>query len=158
MNLDDTTAIIGENGAGRATLLDALAICLGGRDDSVVSAPRDLYVDEDGRSAGDVRVSLTFDATRGTAARSGVEAGQQADAFAGDAREVTLHVRGAIDRARGGVTATWTLVRAGRRRASTPSSAPGLLARRGDAHTQSCGCVNRYVEANPRGGRHPPFA
>jgi hypothetical protein len=45
VNFDPTTALIGENSAGKTTLLDAIAICCSGRDERVTPEVRDFHQD-----------------------------------------------------------------------------------------------------------------
>ena len=45
LEFDGTTVLIGENSAGKTTLLDAIAICLSGRDDIVRLEVRDFHQD-----------------------------------------------------------------------------------------------------------------
>src|SRR5512137_1925794 len=63
VDLDETTALIGENSAGKTTLLDAVAICCSGRDDTVTLEVRDFRQEGQAPPAETLAVALTFEGT-----------------------------------------------------------------------------------------------
>jgi Protein of unknown function (DUF2813) len=60
LDLDAITAIIGENGAGKSTFLDALSVCLSGHDDVVRLELRDFHQDENGSTSPSLKIELVF--------------------------------------------------------------------------------------------------
>ncbi len=65
VEFDPTTALIGENSAGKSTLLDAIAICCSGRDDRVRLEVRDFHQVGDQPPSETLRIALTFEETSG---------------------------------------------------------------------------------------------
>src|SRR4029453_3345545 len=58
LDLDPTTAVIGENGTGKTNFLDALSICLSGHDDVVRLELRDFHQDQNGSTSQSLRIEL----------------------------------------------------------------------------------------------------
>ena len=63
VDLDETTALIGENSAGKTTLLDAVAICCSGRDDTVTLEVRDFRQEGQAPPSETLGIALTFEGT-----------------------------------------------------------------------------------------------
>ena len=72
VEFDPTTALIGENSAGKSTLLDAIAICCSGRDDRVRLEVRDFHQGGDEPPSETLRIALTFEETDGGVGEAGV--------------------------------------------------------------------------------------
>ena len=65
LDFDPTTALIGENSAGKTTLLDAIAICLSGRDDRARLEVRDFHQSGDSAPSERLSITLTFEEVAG---------------------------------------------------------------------------------------------
>ncbi len=63
VDLDETTALIGENSAGKTTLLDAVAIGCSGRDDTVTLEVRDFRQTGQAPPSETLGIALTFEGT-----------------------------------------------------------------------------------------------
>ena len=63
LDLDPTTAIIGENGTGKSTFLDALSVSLSGHDDVVWLELRDFHQADNSSTAEALRIELVFQAS-----------------------------------------------------------------------------------------------
>ena len=72
VDFDPTTALVGENSAGKTTLLDAIAICCSGRDDRVRFEVRDFHQAGDQPPAETLDIALTFEEIERGVARAGV--------------------------------------------------------------------------------------
>ncbi len=65
VEFNQTTALIGENSAGKSTLLDAIAICCSGHDDQVRLEVRDFHQNGDEPPSETLRIVLTFEESGG---------------------------------------------------------------------------------------------
>jgi putative ATP-dependent endonuclease of OLD family len=148
LDLDPSTAIIGENGSGKTTFLDALTICLGGRDDVVRFQARDFHHGSDGAAARSLRIALVFRAPeqewhQPRLARFAPFRRRDA----GAPGDLCLEVRATRDAATNAVHALWTFA-PDQRTAAAPQ--PGLLAE----WRQACPVIrlraNRYLERDSR--------
>jgi putative ATP-dependent endonuclease of OLD family len=150
LDLDPTTAIIGENGTGKSTFLDALSICLSGHDDLVRLEPRDFHQGDDGSTVPALRIALVFQAS---AADWRLPRWQRFTPFvhfvAGTSGELCFEVSGTRDAATGAVHAHW---RFGSPGVGDVAPQAGLLAE----CRRRCPVIrlraNRYVEQGPRAG------
>jgi putative ATP-dependent endonuclease of OLD family len=148
VDLDPTTAIIGENGAGKSTVLDALSVCLSGHDDIVRLERRDFHQDDHGSPSSSLRIGLVF---QGAEAEWQLPRWQRFTPFVritAGVGDLYLEVTATLDAAGAAVDAQWTF-------GSAPvdvGSQTGLLAE----WRRRCPIVrlraNRYIEHSPRGG------
>lgn len=149
VEFDPTTALIGENSAGKSTLLDAIAICCGGRDDRVRLEVRDFHQDGDQPPSETLRITLTFEETESEwqmPAWTSFQPFIRADTAG--RRTIRLDVVGTRDRQANAVTARWSF--------KGPDNAlpqpEGLLAEWRRLNPMLRLRANRYVEQDPRGG------
>lgn len=147
IDLDQTTVIIGENSAGKTTLLDAVAICCSGRDDQVRLEVRDFHQAGDGPPAETLSITLRFLETDGewrdpTLLRLAPFVIHDVEGH----RFLELNVVGERNPLDNRVTARWYFG-AGNGKADQT----GLLAAWRRLHPLLRLRANRYVEADPRG-------
>ena len=149
VDLDETTALIGENSAGKTTLLDAVAICCSGRDDTVTLEVRDFRQEGQAPPSETLGIALTFDGTDAEWAeqvrapfRPFLRPGQPGR------RIIRLEVSGTRHPERNAVEASWTFA-GGEGQSSGPQ--PGLLAEWRRLTPMLRLRANRYVEQDPRG-------
>ena len=149
VELDDTTALIGENSAGKTTLLDAVAICCSGRDDMVTLEVRDFRQDGQAPPSETLDVALTFEGTDAEWAEP-VRAPFLPFLRPGPPgrRVIRLEISGRRHPERNAVEASWTFA-GGEGRSSGPQ--PGLLAEWRRLTPMLRIRANRYVEQDPRG-------
>jgi putative ATP-dependent endonuclease of OLD family len=149
LDLDLTTAIIGENGSGKSSFLDALSICLSGRDDVVQLELRDFRQDESGSTASSLRIELVF---QGSDDEWQLPLWQRFAPFvhkqAGGAGDLYLEVRGTRDASPVAVNTHWTFAP---QQATDASSEAGLLAEWRRRSPVIRLRANRYIEQNQRG-------
>ena len=155
VEFDPTTALIGENSAGKSTLLDAIAICCSGHGDRVRIEMRDFHQDGDAPPSTTLRIVLTFQET----AREWEEAPWapfrpfiRVDAEG--RRSLRLAVVGRRDQAASTVDASWSF-------AGLDDARPGpegLLAEWRRLSPILRLRANRYVEEDPRGESDAPEA
>jgi putative ATP-dependent endonuclease of OLD family len=150
VELDDTTALIAENSAGKTTVLDALALCLGGRDDVVQFEPRDFRRDTGGTPADTLRICLTFEDTEDCLALPAWSSFAPFAATDGCNRR-TIVIRFEATRVPGveQVPAAWAFGPAGLPRELAGQA--GLLAEWRRLGPLLRLRANRYVELDPRG-------
>jgi putative ATP-dependent endonuclease of the OLD family len=153
VEFDPTTALIGENSAGKSTLLDAIAICCSGRDDRVRLEVRDFHQDGDQPPSETLRIALTFEEADGeweTPAwarfRPFIRPG------ADGRRAIRLDVVGTRDPRTNAVDARWSF---GTEDGGQPQP-PGLLAEWRRLSPILRLRANRYVELDPRGEAGDP--
>ena len=149
LDLGDTTALIGENSAGKTTLLDAVAICCSGRDDTVTLEVRDFRQSGQSPPSETLGIALTFDGTEAEWAdpsRAPFRPFVRAE-LAGR-RTVRLEITGTRHPDRNAVEAAWTFA-SGDGVSSGPE--PGLLAAWRRLTPMLRLRANRYVEQDPRG-------
>ena len=148
VEFDPTTALIGENSAGKSTLLDAVAICCSGRDDCVRLEVRDFRQEGDNPPAEALRIVLTFEETDGEWEKP---AWARFKPFirhgASGRRAIRLVVVGTRDRQTNAVGAGWSFAGDGD---ATPQP-PGLLTEWRRLSPILRLRANRYVEEDPRG-------
>jgi putative ATP-dependent endonuclease of OLD family len=149
LDLDETTALIGENSAGKTTLLDAVAICCSGRDDAVTLEVRDFRQEGQAPPSETLGIALTFEgadaewADRSRAAfRPFVRTGPSGRPT------IRLEVAGARRADSSAVEARWTFAGAD---GLTSGPQPGLLAEWRRLTPMLRLRANRYVEQDPRG-------
>ena len=149
VELDGTTALIGENSAGKTTLLDAVAICCSGRDDRVTLEVRDFRQAGQSPPSESLGIALTFEGT------DAEWADQVRAPFLPFLRPGTpgrrvfrLEVSGRRHPERNAVEARWTFA-GGEGRSSGPQQ--GLLAEWRRLTPMLRLRANRYVEQDPRG-------
>ncbi len=149
VELDETTALIGENSAGKTTLLDAVAICCSGRDDTVTLEVRDFRQEGQAPPSETLGIALTFEGTDAEWAEQVREPflpflrpGQPGR------RVIRLEVSGRRHPERNAVEASWTFAGSDGR-SSGPQ--PGLLAEWRRLTPMLRLRANRYVEQDPRG-------
>ncbi len=149
VDLDETTALIGENSAGKTTLLDALAICCSGRDDTVTLEVRDFRQEGQAPPSETLGIALTFDGTDAEWAEP-VRARFRPFLRPGTPgrRIIRLEVSGTRRPERNAVEASWAFT-GGEGRSSGPQ--PGLLAAWRRLTPMLRLRANRYVEQDPRG-------
>jgi putative ATP-dependent endonuclease of the OLD family len=149
IDLDPTTALVGENSAGKSTLLDAIAICCSGRDDQVRLEVRDFHQAGDAPPAEALGISLDYEESDGEW-REPQWAAFRRFAVAGAAGRRTIHLEvvGTRGTDRNDVSGTWRFV-------GPPESdgAPqaGLLAEWRRLNPMLRLRANRYFEQDPRG-------
>jgi len=150
MDFDPTTALVGENSAGKTTLLDAIAICCSGRDDRVRLEMRDFHQSDNQPPADTLDIALTFEETGGewsepawAAFRPFVRGGDD-----GGRRTIRLEVTGTRDQGCSTIAGSLSFV-------GPPSAAPaqpaGLLAAWRRLTPMLRLRANRYFEQDPRG-------
>ena len=148
VDLDETTALIGENSAGKTTLLDAVAIRWSGRDDTVTLEVRD-FRQEGGAPAETLAIALTFE---GTDAEWSEPARKMFRPFlqAGPTgqRTTRLEVAGIRHLDCNEVETRWTFAGAD---GESSGPQPGLLAAWRRLTPMLRLRANRYVESDPRG-------
>jgi putative ATP-dependent endonuclease of the OLD family len=149
LDLDETTALIGENSAGKTTLLDAVAVCCSGRDDSVTLEVRDFRQEGQAPPSETLGIALTFEGTDAdwadqarAAFRPFVRTGPSGR------RTIRLEITGTRRPDRNQVEARWTF--AGGDGLSSGRQ-PGLLAEWRRLTPMLRLRANRYVEQDPRG-------
>ena len=145
VDFDATTVLVGENSAGKTTILDAIAICCSGRDDGVRLEVRDFHQGGDGPPADTLTIALTFletDAEWQAASWADFQPFIRQDA--NGRRIIRLEVTGTRDTEHNAVTAGWTFGPNGGDR-------PGLLAAWRRLNPLLRLRANRYVEQDPRG-------
>jgi putative ATP-dependent endonuclease of the OLD family len=149
VDFDRTTALIGENSAGKTTLLDAMAICGSGRDDRVSLELRDFHQRGDQPPSETLGIALTFLETDGEW-RDGPWAAYLPFVRTDPEgrRSIRLEVTGTRDPGGNAVEARWAFVPGDGRAAGT---APGLLAEWRRLAPVLRLRANRYVEQDPRG-------
>jgi putative ATP-dependent endonuclease of the OLD family len=155
VDFDPTTALVGENSAGKTTLLDAIAICCSGRDDQVRLEVRDFHQAGDQPPAETLGIALTFEEAAGewreppwAAFRPFVRA--EADGR----RTIRLEVTGTRDPQRNTVAASFAFVSDA---ASPPAQPGGLLAEWRRLTPMLRLRANRYFEQDPRGDSGAPL-
>jgi putative ATP-dependent endonuclease of the OLD family len=147
VEFDPTTALIGENSAGKSTLLDAIAICCSGRDDRVRLEVRDFHQDGDEPPSETLRIGLTFEEADGEWQKPAWRAFQPfIRSDAAPPRTIRLGVVGTRDRQTNAVNARWSF---GDR--DDAPQAEGLLAEWRRLNPILRLRANRYVEQDPRG-------
>jgi putative ATP-dependent endonuclease of OLD family len=149
VDLGDTTALIGENSAGKTTLLDAVAICCSGRDDTVTLEVRDFRQSGQSPPSETLGIALTFEGTEAEWAdpsRAPFRPFGRADPAG--RRTVRLEITGTRHPDRNAVEAAWTFA-SGDGISSGPQ--PGLLAEWRRLTPMLRLRANRYVEPDPRG-------
>ena len=150
VDLDETTALIGENSAGKTTLLDAVAICCSGRDDTVTLEVRDFRQEGQAPPSETLGIALTFDGTDAEwaepAARAVSPIPPRGLARAPDRSGSRCPAR--VDPARNAVEASWTFAGA---EGQSSGPQPGLLAEWRRLTPMLRLRANRYVEQDPRG-------
>ncbi len=126
VDFDPTTALVGENSAGKTTLLDAIAICCTGRDDRVRFEVRDFHQAGDQPPAETLDIALTFEETNGEWREQAWAAFGPYVKEADGRRQIRLEVTGTRDPHANGVSGTWRFVT--NRPAAAPGGAPGRVA------------------------------
>jgi putative ATP-dependent endonuclease of the OLD family len=149
VDLDETTALIGENSAGKTTLLDAVAICCSGRDDTVTLEVRDFRQEGQAPPSETLAIALTFEGVEAEWAEP-VRALFRPFLRSGSPGRQTmrLEVSGTRHPERNAVEASWTFA-GGAGQSSGPQ--PGLLAEWRRLTPMLRLRANRYVEQDPRG-------
>jgi putative ATP-dependent endonuclease of the OLD family len=149
VDLDETTALIGENSAGKTTLLDAVAICCSGRDDTVTLEVRDFRQEDQAPPAETLAIALTFEGTDAewaekarAAFRPFLRTGPQGR------RTIRLEIAGSRHPDRNDVSARWTFVGPD---GESSGRQPGLLTEWRRLTPLLRLRANRYVEQDPRG-------
>jgi putative ATP-dependent endonuclease of the OLD family len=152
VDFDTTTALIGENSAGKSTLLDAIAICCSGRDDRVRLEVRDFHQDGDEPPSESLRIELTFEEADGEWQKAAWKAFQPfIRTDAAGPRTIRLGVVGTRDRQTNAIDARWFF--------GVQDDAPqteGLLAEWRRLNPILRLRANRYVEQDPRGEAEEP--
>jgi putative ATP-dependent endonuclease of the OLD family len=156
VDLDETTALIGENSAGKTTLLDAVAICCSGRDDTVTLEVRDFRQEGQAPPSQTLRIALTFEGTDAEWADP-VRGAFRAYLRAGPSgrRAARLEVIGSRHPDRNDVDAQWSFAGAD---GLSSGQQPGLLATWRRLAPMLRLRANRYVEQDPRGKAAAPAA
>ena len=158
MDFDPTTALIGENSAGKSTVLDALAICLSGHDDRVLLEARDFHRGDAALPSSDLRIALTYqEEEEGEWAPSRwARFVPFATPGAQGLRRLTVQVTG-THKPNGDLTeARWTF---SPDTGSNTGVVPGLLAEWRHLNPLVRLRANRHVELSPRGDvEEPPSA
>jgi putative ATP-dependent endonuclease of OLD family len=149
VDLDETTALIGENSAGKTTLLDAVAICCSGRDDTVTLEVRDFRQEGQAPPSDTLRLALTFEGTDAEWAEP-VRAAFRPYLRAGPSgrRAARLEVTGSRHPDRNEVDTRWSFAGAD---GLSSGPQPGLLATWRRLSPILRLRANRYVEQDPRG-------
>jgi putative ATP-dependent endonuclease of the OLD family len=153
IDFDPVTALIGENSAGKTTLLDAIAICCSGRDDLVRLEVRDFHQAGDQPPAESLSITLTFEESDGEWREGRWSAFQRFVRATDDGRRrIRLEVTGMRDRQRNAVTAAWTF---GGDTRDGAVAQDGLLAEWRRLVPLLRLRANRYFEQDPRGDASP---
>ncbi len=155
VDFNPTTVLIGENSAGKSTLLDAIAICCSGRDDRVRLEMRDFRQDGDEPPSETLRLTLTFEETGEEwqqpvwePFRPFIRVGPEGR------RTIRLGVVGTRDPRANAVGARWSFAGDD----DTRPQPPGLLAEWRRLSPILRLRANRYVEQDPRGEASEPTA
>ena len=149
VEFDSTTALIGENSAGKSTLLDAIAICCAGRDDGITLEVRDFHQAGQAPPSERLTIALTFEETDGELddrARSPFRPFIRTDS--GGRRAIRLEVSGTRDPDRNAVESSWAFAGP---QGTAPGREPGLLTEWRRLTPMLRLRANRYVEQDPRG-------
>ncbi|HEX7486524.1 MAG TPA: DUF2813 domain-containing protein [Vicinamibacterales bacterium] len=155
VDFDRTTALIGENSAGKTTLLDAIAICCSGRDDRITLEVRDFHQDGDRPPAETLSIALTFEEASGEWSEQPWAAFQPfIHTDDGGRRTIRLEVSGTRDPQGNAVDSQWTFVADG---GLSPAQQTGLLAGWRRLSPILRLRANRYVEEDPRGDVDGPM-
>ncbi len=155
IDFDPTTALVGENSAGKTTLLDAIAICCSGRDDHVRLEVRDFHQAGEDPPAETLQIALTFEESHREWYEAAWAAFQPFVRPAADGRRtIRFEVNGACEPGRNTVSAAWRFLPGA---GPEPESQAGLLARWRRLTPMLRLRANRYFEQDPRGdvGRVP---
>jgi putative ATP-dependent endonuclease of OLD family len=153
VEFDPTTALIGENSAGKSTLLDAIAICCSGRDDLVRLEVRDFRQDGDEPPSETLRITLTFEETDGEWQKGAWKSFQPfIRTGAAGPRTIRLGVVGTRNRQTNAVSARWSFASDD----DATTQPEGLLAEWRRLSPILRLRANRYVEQDPRGEVHEP--
>ncbi len=153
VEFDPTTALIGENSAGKSTLLDAIAICCSGRDDRVRLEVRDFHQDGDQPPSETLRLALTFEDADGEWEKPAWARFRSFIQLDADGRRaIRLDVVGTRDPRTNAVDARWSF---GTKEGAQPQP-PGLLAEWRRLSPILRLRANRYVELDPRGEAGEP--
>jgi putative ATP-dependent endonuclease of OLD family len=155
VEFDHTTALIGENSAGKSTLLDAIAICCSGRDDRVRLEVRDFRQDGDEPPSETLRIALTFEETEGEWQKPAWAPFHPFIRPDPEGRPtIRLDVLGTRDPRTNEVEARWSFAGSD---AAGPQPA-GLLAEWRRLSPILRLRANRYVEQDPRGAADEPLS
>jgi len=147
--LDQTTALIGENNAGKSSLLDALMIALGGEGETVTFESRDFHRHEPGAPpASRLRVALTFQETAPREWSRHALSPLAAAMTGRGARELRLDIGARRDGRGGIVRGHWSFGGAASRRGGHGPSGWLALLRRASPLLRLRS--NRYFEEDPR--------
>jgi putative ATP-dependent endonuclease of the OLD family len=146
VDFDPTTALVGENSAGKTTLLDAIAICCSGRDDEVCLEVRDFHQSGDQPPADTLSIALIFEESNGEWREAAWEAFRPFVQEADGRRRIRLEVTGSRDPQGNAVSAAWTF--GADRAAQSPA---GLLTAWRRLTPMLRLRANRYFEQDPRG-------
>lgn len=150
LDFDPTTALIGENSAGKTTLLDAIAICLSGRDDRARLEVRDFHQSGDSAPSERLSITLTFEEVAGEWREHAYAAFVPfVSTDPAGRRSMRFEVVGTRDPRGNAVDAQWAFG-AGQGGRSM-GQAPGLLAEWRRLSPMLRLRANRYVEQDPRG-------
>ena len=150
VDLDETTALIGENSAGKTTLLDAVAICCSGRDDTVTLEVRDFRQEGQAPPSETLDIALTFEGTDAEWAEPSRSAFRPFLRPGPTGRPtIRLEVTGTRHPDRNDVETRWTFTGAD---GVSSGPQPGLLAGWRRLTPMLRLRANRYVEPDPRGG------
>jgi putative ATP-dependent endonuclease of the OLD family len=154
LDLDPTTAVIGENGTGKTTFLDALSICLSGHDDVVRLELRDFHQDQNGSTSQSLRIELVFQAPDGEwQLPRWTRFAPFVDRVAGKPGDLCLEVRGTRDAATNAVDAQWIFASNHTTAATSQAGLLGEWRRRSPVIRLR---ANRYIEQGPRDGASVP--
>jgi putative ATP-dependent endonuclease of the OLD family len=149
VDFDPTTALIGENSAGKTTLLDAIAICSSGRDDRVWLEVRDFHQSGDEPPAGTLGIALTFEESENEWREPRWAAFKPFIRVRADGRRtIRFEVAGLRDLANNAVSASWTF---GADVEGITGPQEGLLAEWRRLAPLLRLRANRYFEQDPRG-------
>jgi len=149
VDFDPTTAIVGENSAGKTTLLDAIAICCSGRDDQVWLEVRDFHQDGDQPPADTLQIALTFEETEGEWGQASWSSFKRFVRANGDGRRtIRLEITGTRDATGNAVSAQWRFAAPAK---DADTAQAGLLAEWRRLTPMLRLRANRYFEPGPRG-------
>jgi putative ATP-dependent endonuclease of OLD family len=153
VEFDPTTVLIGENSAGKSTLLDAIAICCSGRDDRIRLEVRDFHQGGDEPPSETLSIALSFAETDAEWTNPVWASFCPYIRVEPDGRRtIRLDVEGRRDPRTNAVDARWSF-------ASHDDGAPqpaGLLAEWRRLSPILRLRANRYVEQDPRGEAGEP--